>query len=106
MFALVVSLRVKPERREEFLRAAEEDSRGSREDEPGCLRFDVHQQVANPTRFLLHEIYTDEDAFYRAHRSAPHYAAWRQVAERCVVPGSHVNTYCRPLSTIEEERTR
>lgn len=32
MYALLVSLRIKPERREEFLRAAEEeDSRGSRD---------------------------------------------------------------------------
>jgi hypothetical protein len=46
---------------------------------------------------LLHEIYTDEDAFHREHRSAPHYKAWQQVAARCVITGSHVNTFCRPL---------
>ena len=36
-------------------------------------------------------------AFYEAHRSTAHYAAWREVAARCVVPGGHVNTFCRPL---------
>jgi LDH2 family malate/lactate/ureidoglycolate dehydrogenase len=33
---------------------------------------------------------------------SPVTAAWQQVAARCVVPGSHVNTYCRPLGPDEE----
>ena len=106
MFTVVVALAVRRERLDEFVEGIRANARASLADEPGCLRFDVHQQVADPTRFLLHEIYTDEDAFYSAHRSAPHYADWQQVAARCVIPGSHVNTFCRPLSVSEEDRSR
>ncbi len=103
MFTVLVNLAARPERLEEFLAGIRDNARASLRDEVGCLRFDVHQQVEDPTRFVLHEVYADEDAFRTAHRSAPHYAAWQQVAERCVVPGSHVNTFCRPLSTEEED---
>ena len=97
MFTVLVALAVRPERLDEFAEGIRVNARASLRDEPGCLRFDVHQQVADPTRFLLHEIYADEAAFYEQHRSAPHYAAWQRVAARCAVPGSHVNTFCRPL---------
>jgi autoinducer 2-degrading protein len=102
MFTVLVNLDARPERLEEFIASITENARASLRDEPGCLRFDVHQHVDDSTRFVLHEVYADEDAFHLAHRSAPHYAAWQQVAARCVVPGSHVNTFCRPLSTEEE----
>ena len=100
MFTVLVSLTVRPECLDEFIEGIGANARASLADEPGCLRFDVHQHVDDPTRFVLHEIYADEDAFYGAHRSAPHYAAWRAVAERCVVPGSHVNTYARPVEGV------
>jgi (4S)-4-hydroxy-5-phosphonooxypentane-2,3-dione isomerase len=45
MFALVVSLKVKPDMRDRFLAAAEDDSICSVRDEPGCLRFDVLHEV-------------------------------------------------------------
>ena len=75
MIGLVVSVRIKPERREEFLRAVEEDSRGSREDEPGCLRFDVLQDSQDPDHYYFYEVYRDEDALV-AHRQTPHYQPW------------------------------
>ena len=75
MIGLVVSVRITPERREEFLRVVEEDSRGSREDEPGCLRFDVLQDSQDPDHYFFYEIYRDEDAL-AAHRQAPHYQPW------------------------------
>jgi quinol monooxygenase YgiN len=93
MFALVVSLKVKPERRDEFLKAVEEDGRGSREDEPGCLRFDVLQDNADPDHYYFYEIYRDEAAF-DAHKRTPHYARWREAAAECVVEGGQQNTRC------------
>ena len=80
MYVLLVSLRVKPERREEFLRAAEEDGRGSREDEPGCLRFDVLQDNEDPHRLYLYEVYKDEKAL-EAPRAAPHFTKWRETVK-------------------------
>ena len=41
MRTLFVTVRMKPEYRDQILKGALEDGRGSREDEPGCLRFDV-----------------------------------------------------------------
>ena len=99
MFSVVVALAVRPERLDEFVDGIRANARASLRDEPGCLRFDVHQNVSDPTRFLLHEIYVDEQAFSDEHRSAPHYATWREVAARCVLPGSHINTFCTPLVT-------
>src|SRR5262249_21546956 len=72
MFAIWVSVNVKPERKEEFLQAIEEDARGSREDEPGCLRFDVLQDASDPNHYYFYEVYRDEAAL-EAHRAAPHY---------------------------------
>ena len=97
MFTVLVHLQVRPEALEAFVEGIGVNARASLRDEPGCLRFDVHQQVDDPHRFVLHEIYTDERAFYEAHRSTVHHAGWREVAARCVVPGGHVNTFCRPM---------
>jgi autoinducer 2-degrading protein len=79
MFAIVVSLNVKPDQRDRFLAAAEDDSICSPRDEPGCLRFDVLQDQADPNHFFFYEVYWDDKAL-EAHRAAPHYARWRQVA--------------------------
>jgi autoinducer 2-degrading protein len=79
MYALVVPLKVKPEMREKFLAAALEDSICSVRDEPGCVRFDVLQDNADPNRFFFYEVYLDESAV-EAHRASPHYARWRAVA--------------------------
>jgi autoinducer 2-degrading protein len=79
MFALVVSLKVKPDLRDKFLAAAEDDSTCSVRDEPGCLRFDVLQDNADPDHFFFYEIYQNEAAV-DAHRQATHYARWSAAA--------------------------
>ena len=43
MHTVIVNLQVKPDMVEAFLEAIGENSRASRRDEPGCLRFDVHR---------------------------------------------------------------
>jgi autoinducer 2-degrading protein len=96
MFTVIVDLSVRAKRVEEFLAGIHENARASLRDEAGCLRFDVHRRIDDPSRFVLHELYTDADAFYIAHRQAPHYATWRAVAERCVEPGGQVNTFASP----------
>ena len=96
MFTVIVNLTVHPDRVEEFLDGIRANSRASLRDEPGCLRFDVHRSTEEPNRFVLHEIYASAEAFYVDHRQAPHYAAWRAVAERCLEPGGHLNTFAEP----------
>lgn len=59
--------------RERLLRHA----RTTLEAEPGCHRFDVHQENGDPGLFFLYEVYADEAAL-EAHRAAPHYLAFRE----------------------------
>ena len=83
MFALVVSLKVKPDKRAQFLAAAEDDSTCSVRDEPGCVRFDVLEDKADANHFYFYEVYRDDDAF-KAHATMPHYARWRKAADECL----------------------
>ena len=53
-------------------------------DEPGCLQFDVCSVEGQPYRFIFYELYTDAAAF-DAHKAAPHFSAWRAVADRVLV---------------------
>jgi autoinducer 2-degrading protein len=91
MLAIWVSVQVKPERRDDFLRAIEEDGRGSREDEPGCLRFDVLQDRDDPDHYYFYEVYRDEAAM-EAHRAAPHYQVWAAAVQDGVLTGPAVIT--------------
>ncbi len=77
MHVVCVHVHVKPEHREDFLKASLENARNTVE-EPGNLRFDVLQQIDDPNRFLLYEVYRDE-AGMNAHKQTPHYAKWRVV---------------------------
>jgi|SRR6266498_5423765 autoinducer 2-degrading protein len=83
MYALVVTLQVKPDKREQFLAAAEDDSTCSVRDEPGCVRFDVLHDNADENRFYFYEVYRDEEAV-KAHSTMPHYARWRAASQECV----------------------
>ncbi|GAB2605025.1 putative quinol monooxygenase [Streptomyces capparidis] len=96
MIALTVSLQVVPGCRDAFLAAIERNAERSFTDEPGCRSFDVMCDLADDHHFVLHEIYDDEAAV-AAHRSAPHFKAWREAAAKYVVPGSQVNTLSRRL---------
>ena len=96
MIALIVSVDVHPERLEQFLAAIRENAEHTFNDEAGCRYFDVCQDLKTPTRFMFCELYDDEVAV-EAHRNAPHFKAWREAADVCVVNGSQVNTLCRQL---------
>ena len=91
MFSLVVQMEVRPEHREEFLAGMAANAEAAVRDEPGCLRFDVSSVAADPNRFFLYELYADAAAF-EAHKASPHFAQWRRIAERVLVPGGQVNT--------------
>ena len=45
MIAKWIKVRVKPEKRQDFLEAIEVDALGSERDEPGCVRFNVGQNM-------------------------------------------------------------
>ncbi len=54
--------------------------------EAGCLNYDFHQDLADPTLFFMHENWTDEGAL-AAHFETPHLkAALALLPELLVVP--------------------
>ena len=80
MIALIVTIQIKPEHREAFMESMLDDARGSNNDEPGCLRFDVLQDNEDPNKIHLYEVYQDQAAV-DAHRQAPHYTKWRETVQ-------------------------
>ena len=80
MIALIVTIQIQPEHREAFMDSMLDDARGSNNDEPGCLRFDVLQDSEDPNKIHLYEVYKDQAAV-DAHRQAPHYTKWRETVK-------------------------
>lgn len=70
-----VHVHVKPESIEAFKQATIENASHSVK-ETGIARFDVIQQVEDPTKFILVEIYKTADA-PAAHKETAHYKRWR-----------------------------
>ncbi|MHC4444106.1 MAG: putative quinol monooxygenase [Planctomycetota bacterium] len=85
MFIVNVHVHVKPESVSAFADASVENARNSI-NEPGVARFDVIQQNDDPTRFILVEVYKDQDAA-AAHKETDHYKKWRDtVADMMAEP--------------------
>lgn len=85
MFIVHVHVHVKPELIDAFREVTLENARHSVQ-EPGVARFDVIQQLDDPTRFVLVEVYrTPEDP--ARHKETAHYQKWRDtVAEMMAEP--------------------
>lgn len=77
MYIIIAPLQVKEGFRECFLEEMVKDAEGSLRDEPGCLRFDIVEDPADPNRIWLYEVYIDEAAFGE-HQRMPHYLQWRK----------------------------
>jgi (4S)-4-hydroxy-5-phosphonooxypentane-2,3-dione isomerase len=78
MQIVLVHVHVKPEFIEPFREISLENARNSVQ-EPGIARFDVIQQLDDPSRFVMVEVYRDADAPAK-HKETAHYAAWRDKA--------------------------
>mgnify|MGYP000309576665 CR=1 FL=1 len=79
MLVVHVHVHVKPEYVEQFLKETIQNARHSLQ-EPGIARFDVVQQIDDPTRFVLVEVYRTADDPAR-HKATEHYARWRDAVE-------------------------
>lgn len=79
MFIVHVYARVRPEFVEDFKRATIQNASNSVQ-EPGVARFDVIQQLDDPTRFVLVEVYRTADDPAK-HKQTAHYQAWRDAVE-------------------------
>lgn len=89
MLVVHVHVHVKAEHVAAFIAATRLNSEASLK-EPGVARFDVVQQVDDPTRFVLTEAYRTSEAPAH-HKETAHYAAWRDaVADMMQSPRTSV----------------
>jgi (4S)-4-hydroxy-5-phosphonooxypentane-2,3-dione isomerase len=89
MLIVHVHVRVKPEQIEAFREATIQNARSSVL-EAGIARFDIIQQLDDPSRFVFVEIYRDEAAA-KSHKETAHYAIWRDtVASMMAEPRASV----------------
>ncbi len=84
MFIMLVKLQVKPELVDEFRDAIVTNAELSVQRDWGCVRFDVLQQQDDSTRWILYEVYDEEQAWVD-HRAAAHFLAFKQVGDRAIV---------------------
>lgn len=95
-----VHLKVKPEFIDQFIELTLDNARNSQQ-EPGNLRFDFFQQVDDPTRFVLTEIYESEAAAAR-HKDTAHYQRWRDSAPDMLAEPRYAHKF-RTLSPDESD---
>ena len=70
MHAILVRWLIRPGHVEAFLEMVTWHIAETRRTEPGCLRFDLCREEANPRAFWLYELYRDDDAL-AAHAQSP-----------------------------------
>jgi quinol monooxygenase YgiN len=85
MLVVHVFVHVKADQIEAFKNATIENA-GNSIKEPGIARFDLIQQSDDPTKFVLVEVYRNEDAPAQ-HKETAHYLRWRDtVADMMAEP--------------------
>lgn len=72
MFAVVVSLALKPGMAPQFLPLIRENAAASLREEEGCMQFDVCTDADRQDEVFLYELYTDQQAF-QAHLKTEHF---------------------------------
>jgi quinol monooxygenase YgiN len=97
--AVLVSVSVLPEAVDAFRIASLANAEASIR-EPGVVRFDVIQENADPTRFVLIEVYRDADGA-TAHKQTAHYQTWRDTVASMMAGPRTSKTYATvsPSST-------
>jgi autoinducer 2-degrading protein len=76
MIVTFVHVWVKENYIEDFIKASVENHNESVR-EPGNLRFDLLQDAADTSKFVLYEAYESEEAA-AAHKSTAHYQKWKE----------------------------
>lgn len=76
MYVVCVTVYVKEENRNEFIKAVLENAKNTRKESLN-FRFDVLQCLDDPNRFFLYEVYKDESGF-ASHKETDHYKIWRE----------------------------
>jgi quinol monooxygenase YgiN len=93
-FVLQVSIRIKPENVDAFMKKLDENARNARK-EPGCKQFEVLVDPKDGTKIMLYEVYNDEAAF-ETHQQTPHFKKY--VAEAVPLLADRARTVWRRVS--------
>lgn len=76
MLIVAVTIKIRPDHREEFVQAASRLSEHSGT-EPGCMSYRFSTDLVDPNTFYLHEEWESEEAM-QAHFQTPGFLAMRQ----------------------------
>ncbi len=103
MYVVIVDIHIEPQRRSEFVASLVENAKLSLRDEPGCARFDVVEDEADPQHLILYEHYADRAAFENDHLRRPHFLRWRDTVREwhAVPPQSWKGTILFPTAAPE-----
>lgn len=91
MIITLVYIHVKEETIEAFKQASSDNAAHSIQ-EAGIAQFDVIQQKNDPTRFVLIEVYKDDEAPAK-HKETAHYLHWKQTVESMMAESRTHNQY-------------
>jgi quinol monooxygenase YgiN len=76
-FALLVTLRVRPDAVAEFRAKMLAAAAAAVREEEHCLGFEVAQDEEDPSTFVLFEVYTDAEGL-AYHHTTPHFLAFQR----------------------------
>ncbi|MDX8350587.1 putative quinol monooxygenase [Cognatiyoonia sp. IB215446] len=93
MYAVCVTLTLKPGKATEFMPLMLENAQLSLRDEPDCHQFDVATNSHDPDAVFLYELYTDSAAF-DAHLTSAHFRAF-DTATHNLIAEKTVHTWDR-----------
>jgi quinol monooxygenase YgiN len=84
MHIVLILVTIKADLLAEFEAALLHNARESVLKDPGCLRFEVSQELDDPLRWVIYEVYDRPEA-HAAHRQSPHFLAYDAVASRAIL---------------------
>src|SRR5437588_5002071 len=88
MIYVIATASVKQEKREDFKQGATACIAATRNEE-GCLLYDLHESITDPTRFVFVEQWTTREAL-GAHARSAHLKEWRKIVKECTAAPTRI----------------
>ena len=97
---LIITMTIDPAHTQDVIAAYQEHGRVASETEPGLVRFDVHQDQADPNLLYLYEAYADDEA-HRIHVEGDSHKKARGLVDSLIAQGKaqRVPANLKPLFT-------
>lgn len=101
MIVRIITVYVKSANTEEFEHETTLNHEGSVK-ESGVLRFDVLRDAEEAGRYVLYEVYRDNEAI-AAHKETAHYARWKQAVEPMMAAPRDAQS-CEVVAPVHESQ--